>query len=51
MSNWRNIKMVEILLLLTGFFFGMFLMQTIDMFTILKDFKNDVKEYRKKIRR
>ena len=43
--------MGELLLFFAGFFFGMFVMQTIDMFTILKDFKNDVKEYRKKIRR
>ena len=43
--------MGELLLFLTGFFFGMFVMQTIDMFTILKEFKGEIKNYKKKLRR
>lgn len=43
--------MSELLLFFAGFFFGMFVMQTIDMFTILKEFKGNIKEYKKKLRR
>jgi hypothetical protein len=43
--------MGELLLFFTGFFFGMFVMQTIDMFTILKEFKGEIKNYKKKLRR
>tara|TARA_B100001059_G_C17811909_1_gene572811 strand:- start:1157 stop:1288 length:132 start_codon:yes stop_codon:yes gene_type:complete len=43
--------MGELLLFFTGFFFGMFVMQTIDMFTILKEFKGEIENYKKKLRR